>query len=186
MDAYLEQVDTRTLVGGIAAIAVLVFAIQVMYLLLPQWQRYTEVGESHQILSRIDTGGDGLTRQLAAIEAEVMALSRSLHGDMAELPARQMESYIIGRLQRVSWKTGVELISIAPGEGQQVQMFREGLFDVQLHAGYHDFVTWLKRIGEELGFIVVKKYQITPMGEQGTDTTLNIRLTMVAYRMVGP
>ena len=184
MIAQLEQIDSRKLAIGIACIALLVGAVQVTYLLLPQWRHYNQVGESHAVLSRIGNSSDALAQQLMSIEKEVADLSRRLHGSTADLPAKQMESYIIGRLQRVSWKTGVELISIRPGVGQQVQMFREGLFDVQLHAGYRDFVTWLQRIGDELGFIVVKKYHITPLGTEHTDAVLNIRLTMVAYRMV--
>ncbi|MDJ0739702.1 MAG: type 4a pilus biogenesis protein PilO [Gammaproteobacteria bacterium] len=184
IDAYLEKTDTRTLAAGVIVIVVLVCAVQVLYLLWPQWQRYRQVDESREILARISAGGAGLATQLQAIEGEVAGLAKRLHGDMAELPAKQMESYIIGRLQRVSWNTDVDLISIKPGVGQQVQMFQEGLFDVELRAGYHDFVTWLQRINDELGFIVVKKYHIAPFDRQLTDAVLNIRLTMVAYRMV--
>ena len=121
---------------------------------------------------------------MSAINQDVDRLSRELHGDAAELPARQMESYIIGRLQAVSWNTDVDLISVKPGLGQQVQMFQERLFEVQLHAKYRDFVSWLQRIGDELGFIVVKRYHLAPMAQTQSDTKLNIRLTMVAYRMV--
>lgn len=184
IDAYLEKTDSRTLMLGTVSIAVLLCAVMAMYLLWPQWQRVQQVSETHKILTRVNASGQGLAQQLAQIKEEVGTLSRSLHGDMAELPARQMESYIIGRLQSVSWKTNVELISIKPGVGQQVQMFKEGLFDVRLRASYHDFVTWLKRIEDELGFIVVKKYHITPYDQALTDAALNIGLTMVAYRMV--
>ena len=184
IDAYLEKTDSRTLLLGVALIALLVCAIQAMYLLWPQWQRLQQVAETHKVLTRVNASGQGLVAQLAQIKDEVATLSRSLHGGMAELPGKQMESYIIGRLQSVSWKTHVDLISIKPGVGQQVQMFQEGLFDVQLRAGYHEFVAWLKRIEEELGFIVVKKYHISPFDQSLTDATMNIRLTMVAYRMV--
>lgn len=184
IEAYLEKTDSRTLLLGVVSIAVLLCAIQAMYLLWPQWQRLQETTQTHEVLTRVNASGQGLARQLSQIKDEVTTLSRSLHGGMAELPAKQMESYIIGRLQGVSWKTNVDLISIKPGVGQQVQMFQEGLFDVQLRAGYHDFVAWLKRIESELGFIVIKKYHISPFDQALTDATLNIRLTMVAYRMV--
>jgi Tfp pilus assembly protein PilO len=184
IDDYLAKTDSRTLMSGVALMAVLLCAVQALYLLWPQWQRLEQVGETHKMLTRVNASGQGLSQQLARIKEEVTTLSRSLHGDMAELPAKQMESYIIGRLQSVSWKTHVDLISIKPGVGQKVQMFQEGLFDVQLRASYHDFVAWLKRIEDELGFIVVKKYHISPFDQALTDATLNIRLTMVAYRMV--
>ena len=63
-------------------------------------------------------------------------------------------------------------------------MFQESLFEVELHAGYFDFFNWLQTIGQELGFIVVKKYDIQPQDNDLSDPKLKIVLTMVSYRMV--
>ncbi|RDH89957.1 MAG: hypothetical protein DIZ77_12145 [endosymbiont of Seepiophila jonesi] len=93
---------------------------------------------------------------------------------MAGLPAQQMESYIIGRLQKVSWETNVELVSVKPGDGQTVQMFQESLFEVELNAGYFDFFKWLQTIGRDLGFIVIKKYGIQPLGSELNGTYFRI------------
>ncbi|MCU7886113.1 MAG: hypothetical protein KZQ82_18130, partial [Candidatus Thiodiazotropha sp. (ex Lucinoma annulata)] len=111
-------------------------------------------------------------------------LAHQLHGDMAGLPAKQMESYIIGRLQKVSWETDVELISVKPGDGQRVQMFQESLFEVEIHAKYFNFFNWLQTIGRELGFIVVKKYEINTINKELSNPELKIVLTMVSYRVV--
>ena len=184
MDDFLENAQPRTVAIGLAAIVLLACLVQLTYLLWPQLQRYNALSDSQRLLLGAANNGDGLLRELERTRAEVEALQRALHGDMAGLPAPQMESYIIGRLQKVSWETGVELISVKPDVGQQVQMFQESLFDIQLHAHYRDFYAWLNTIGRELGFIVVKKFRIHPK-EQGTrDPMLDITLTMVSYRMV--
>ena len=112
---------------------------------------------------------------MQVINAQVAKLSRELHGDMASLPERQMESFVIGRLQKVSWTTDVELISVEPGRGSQVQNFRESLFEVKLNAHYHDFFAWLQIVNDELGYVVVKKFDIRP-NERNS-------LTLVSYRM---
>ncbi len=149
-----------------------------------QIKDFNAVDKSHSVLQDVVNSSEGLDEQLGKADSEVQTLARQLHGDMAGLPAKQMESYIIGRLQKVSWDTGVELISVKPGDGQKVQMFQESLFEVELHAGYFDFFNWLQTIGQELGFIVVKKYDIQPQDNDLSDPKLKIVLTMVSYRMV--
>ena len=72
-----------------------------------------------------------------------------------------------------------------PGKGKQVQSFQETLFDVRINASYFDFFKWLQRINQELGYIVVKRFEISPLGRQdASKPELNITLTLVSYRMV--
>lgn len=184
MDDLMNQAEPRTLLLGLGVIVLLVCALQVLYVLWPQFKQFNELSESHRILVGAASGEDGLLQELDQTRAEVERLQHRLHGDMAGLPAQQMESYIIGRLQKVSWDTDVELISVQPSVGQQVQNFQERLFEIQIHARYYDFFAWLRQIGRELGFIVVKKYRIHPQDQALADPVLGIRLTMVSYRMM--
>lgn len=184
MDEFLEGAEPRTLAIGLALIVLLACLVQVTYLLWPEIQRYQALHASRGLLLGAAGGDGGLLQELERVRGEVHGLERTLHGDMAGLPARQMESYIIGRLQKVSWETGVELISVKPGQGERVQTFQERLFDIQIHARYRDFYAWLHRIGRDLGFIVVKKYRIHPRGQEIEDPMLDIMLTMVSYRMI--
>ncbi|RDH85503.1 MAG: hypothetical protein DIZ78_11230 [endosymbiont of Escarpia spicata] len=184
MSEFLEHIEPKRIVLMLAAIVLLILAAEVMYLLWPQFKDFREINESHNLLMRAVSSSDGLEQQLTKTEAAVQSLSHQLHGDMAGLPAQQMESYIIGRLQKVSWETNVELVSVKPGDGQTVQMFQESLFEVELNAGYFDFFKWLQTIGRDLGFIVIKKYGIQPLGSELSDPDLKIALTMVSYRVV--
>jgi Tfp pilus assembly protein PilO len=108
---------------------------------------------------------------------------RQLHASR-QLLEQAVKSFVIGRLQKVSWATEVELISVQPGSGKQVQNFRESLFEVKLNARYHDFFEWLQTVNDELGYIVVKKFEIRPEEHDKLDNPeLSLVLTLVSYRM---
>ncbi len=185
MDEFFETAQPRVVAMMLIGVVLLVAAVEVTYLLWPQVKTYRELSASHQLLEQTVTRGDSLSAQLEKIDNEVQDLSRQLHGDMARLPAKQMESFVIGRLQKVSWATDVELLSVLPGSGRQVQNFRESLFEVRLQARYHDFFEWLQTVNDELGYIVVKKFEIQPSDGKTLDNPkLNLVLTLVSYRMV--
>ena len=182
---FLQTSNPRTVGMMLTIIVFLLLTIQVLYLLWPQIKTYRELDNRYLILQQAAEGQEGLEQQLKTTQTQVEELSYQLHGDMAGLPDNQMESYIIGRLQNISWNTGVELASIVPGKGKQVQSFQETLFDVRINASYFDFFKWLQRINQELGYIVVKRFEISPLGRQdASKPELNITLTLVSYRMV--
>lgn len=186
MQDFLEQTHPRTFVLMLSALVLLVVALPVTYLLIPQIKLYQANDTEFGSLSQAIVNSDSLERQLLSIGKEVKTLSRQLHGDMAQLPLKQMESFIIGRLQKVSWENQIELVAVRPGEGRQVQNFRESLFDVKLVSGYHNFFKWLQMVSDELGYIVVNQFNISPRSTEASDNPqLNISLTLVSYRMIG-
>ncbi len=184
MDSLLDKTEPRTLALALIGAALLIVAALVSYVLWPQLEQYRENTASQALLAQAAPGDSGLAVQLEAVRNEVSALSRTLHGDMAGLPAKQMESFIIGRLQKISWDHGVRLVSVRPGVGDKIQDFQERLFELHLQARYHDFYHWLNAIGKHLGFIVVQKYHIRPRDQEGQNPELDIRLTIVSYHLV--
>lgn len=185
MRDFFENAEPRVVAMMLIGVVFLVAAVEITYLLWPQISHFKQLHASHQVLESAVTNNDSLSNQLQQIDAEVQDLSRQLHGDMARLPARQMESFVIGRLQKVSWATEVELLSVQPGSGKKVQNFRESLFEVKLNARYHDFFEWLQTVNDELGYIVVKKFEIRPDDhDKLNNPELNLVLTLVSYRMV--
>jgi hypothetical protein len=182
MKEFLETAEPKMVGAMLAAVVILTSLVLISYLLWPQIKAFSAVNESHKIMLNAVNSSEGLEQQIAKVKAEVDTLAYELHGDMAKLPAKQLESYIIGRLQKISWETDVELISVKPGVGQRVQMFQETLFEVSVNAGYFNFFEWLQTIGHELGFIVVKKYEINVQDKALVDPKLKIALTMASYR----
>ena len=183
MQDFFENAQPRVVAMSLSGIVLLIALVEITYLLWPQVKSYKDLYSSHQVLQQAVSDNDSLSNQLRRIDAEVKDLSRQLHGDMAQLPVKQMESFVIGRLQKVSWRTDVELVSVQPGKGGQVQNFRERLFEVKLNARYHDFFEWLQVVNDELGYIVVKKFEINPSDREFENPRLNLTLTLVSYRI---
>jgi len=182
---FLENTQPRSFAMMLIAIVLLTVALPTTYLLWPEIKAFRTFHAEHELLDQAVINSDSLGKQLSQTEAKVMKLSRQLHGDMAQLPVKQMESFIIGRLQKVSWDTQIELVGVQPGEGKQVQNFRETLFEVKLMAGFHNFFRWLQMVNDELGYIVVNKFEISPRrSESVKNPKLEINLTLVSYRMV--
>jgi cell division protein FtsB len=168
MQDFFENAQPRVVAMMLIGVVLLIALVEVTYLLWPQIKSYKELYSSHQVLKRAVSDNDSLSNQLQRIDSEVKDLSRELHGDMAQLPVKQMESFVIGRLQKVSWATDVELMSVQPGSG----------------AHYHDFFEWLQIVNDELGYIVVKKFEINPNDRDAIENPrLELGLTLVSYRM---
>ena len=184
MQDFIENAQPRMVAMMLIGIVLLIAVVEMTYLLWPQIKDYKELHASRQVLEQAVANNDSLSIQLQAIDAEVKDLSHQLHGDMAKLPVKQMESFVIGRLQKVSWATDVELVSVQPGRGKKVQNFQERLFEVKLNAHYHDFFEWLQIVNQELGYIVVKKFEINPDDRDELENPeLSLMITLVSYRM---
>ena len=79
----------------------------------------------------------------------------------------------------------MELVGIEPSEGALSNGYAELLFNVQLEGDYFNFYRWLRQVSDQLGFVVVKDFDIDRGAlANGVDPQLNIRLTMAAYRRV--
>lgn len=187
LPTQLQSLEPRQMQLAGAGVVALLLAVLLMYLVLPQWRAYQSVGTSLQLLRQGADEGATLDSQLATMRTEVEGLERTLNGDASNLPAKQMEAFVIGRLQTISWRNDVVLVSVKPREGTPLNQFRELIFDVELEGDYFDFFDWLRNIGEELGFVVVKRFEISSSSRSATDeeAPLKVVLTMAAYRSEG-
>ena len=179
----LDKLDVRQqqlLAGGSLLLLV---ALLFSYLLLPEIKTYRTGLESRIVLEDIADQGQAVSQQLENLATEVEALKTQLHGDMANLPEKQLESFVIGRLQAISWRNNVELVSIAPSAGETVQVFQESLFRIELSGSYFDLFDWLGEIGGDLGFVVIKEYAMRPAEDVAADPDLTVNLTIASYRL---
>jgi hypothetical protein len=101
---------------------------------------------------------------------------------MANLPLKQVESYVIGRLQKISWRNDVDLVSVEPALGQQVQIFSEMLFNIELIGEYDDIYRWLWDAKNELGFVVVKEYAMSRRDNVDDNPKLLAEVSLASYR----
>lgn len=162
----------------------IVTAVMLVYSVLPQVKSYRSKATSRASLAEVGSQDAVLLEQIESRMREIERLSRLLHGDSVDLPVQQVESFVIGRLQKISWDHGIELISVRPGEGAQVERFREMLFSVELEGTYVPVHRWLLSVREELGFVVIKEFSLVRSDSSPVDPRLRATLTMASYRMI--
>jgi Tfp pilus assembly protein PilO len=185
LDQALDRLQPRQLRlllgGGLLLLATALF----FQLLWPQVKGYRALRNSHAILLASSGSQTDLARQVAALKGEVDELRHRLQGDLGDLPPKQVEAHVIGLLQQLCWRHRLELASVRPEAGEEVHVFRETVFDVEVHGDYADFFAWLAEARDKLGFLVVKHYEIAPLEADQAQPRLAVKLHIGAWRKVG-
>ena len=184
MQELLQKIGLRELRMALLGIGAAVTLALITSVLLPKFKALTSANNTLTVLREASEDGAELERHMQQQQARLDELRYRLHGDMANLPARQVESYIIGRLQKVSWDNNVELVSVQPGLGEQVQVFQEMLFSVQLIGRYADIYGWLWEARSELGFVVVKELNLERDSDVDDEPLLQASLNLASYRTI--
>lgn len=185
MRLLLQKTPPRTVLLLLVSVALLVVTALATYVVWPQYRDYRKSLVTLRVLENLSAGGAMLEQEMADMQQRVDTLNHRLHGDMVDLPENQLESFIIGRLQGISWRNHVELLSVTPGRGGRVQSFQEALFDVRVSGDYFDIYRWLQDMREELGYVVVKQFSITPGAAAEDAQRLTAMFTIVSYREAG-
>lgn len=183
MQALLQNIDLRQLRMILLGAGIVLLALIAVTFVLPPVKAYRSEMRVVSALEQASESGAELEAHLRERNAEIEDLRFRLHGDMANLPVKQVESFIIGRLQKISWQNDVDLISVRPADGEQVQIFREILFNVQLTGSYEDLYRWLWEARNELGFVVVKEYGLTRRNSDDENPLLMADLSLASYRV---
>lgn len=181
MHELMDKLNRRQLNFIMTGFLVLLASALCAYLVWPQIKAYREARQSRTVLDNAVANSD-LAQQLEKLRSNVNGLQQRLHGDMANLPEEQMEAYVVGRLQGISWRNHVELTGVEPKAGDRVENFRETLFEVKLSGNYFDLYDWVREVARDLGFVVIKRYEMTPTTESVEDPPLQVSLTLASYR----
>ena len=182
MDELLNKTTLRELRLILLGLGAVVTAATVMSLVVPKAKALGAANREVTVLEEAAADDRELERHLDEQYARIEDLKYRLHGDMADLPVRQVESYIIGRLQRISWANDVELVSVEPATGERIQIFQELLFNVQLSGQYRDLYRWLWDARSELGFVLVKEYRLARQDNEDETPRLVADLSLASYR----
>ena len=184
MSDLLQRLSVRELRLLLIGVAAIVVAGLAFGLLVPRAKAMIAAQDAVEVLEAASQNDSELSQLLADENTTLQELRHRLYGDMANLPVRQVEAYIIGRLQEVSWASDVELVSVEPAMGEQVQVFQELLFNVELVGNYHDLYRWLWDVRNELGYVVVKEYSLTRHDDIDDEPALSARLSLASYRTI--
>jgi len=184
MQQVLQKVSLRELRMLLLGVGAIVVAAAVVGVVVPNVKALRVVNNEVRILEDAGQDASELDKHLQDQRVKIEELKYRLHGDMANLPVRQVEAYIIGRLQRVSWSNNVDLVSVEPAMGDRVQIFQEMLFNVQLVGQYEDLYLWLLEAREDLGYVVVKEYELKRWDNDDETPQLTANLSLASYRAV--
>ncbi|MCR9277775.1 MAG: type 4a pilus biogenesis protein PilO [Pseudomonadaceae bacterium] len=183
MNALLASRSPRELAIVAGCLTILIAAALALYVIKPQWERYQAALAKHELLSEFaneDTSGQ---RALDALGAEVARLQTLLEGDSANLPSQEIEAFVIGRLQTISWRHGLDLIAVEPAKGEVTDEYQELLFQVEISGDYFGLNSWLNDLSAELGFVVIREYQISINGGDDALPILRTQMLLASYRM---
>lgn len=183
MQVYLAQIERKNLKIILALLFFLVAAALHSYLFWPHFKEYRQLKQSHNLLQSAVSNNSNLQQDLDNIGVQIQDLKKRLHGDMANLPQKQFESYIIGQLQHIAWKNSVELAGVKPKKGKRVDQFREILFDIDIRGDYFHIFDLLSDIGDALGFVVIKRCSMKPDHSIKDKQTLLVEVSIASYRI---
>ena len=184
MNKLIMETEPRVIVLVLVSTALLVIAALGSYVVWPEFRDFRKSIGTLSVLRDVTSRGDNLEQEMALLKTSVERLDRELHGDMVNTPEKEMESFIIGRLQTISWRNNIELLRVTPGNGSTVRVFEEVLFNVVVAGDYFDIFNWLQTLDDELGFVVVKHFDLQPAPGNKTGERLTANFTIVSYREV--
>lgn len=173
--------ELRLLLLGLGAVITVATVVSVV---VPKTKALRTANSEVSVLEKAAQDSAELDRYLQEQHATIEELKFRLYGDMANLPIRQVEAYIIGRLQRISWNNNVELVSVQPVTGDRVQIFQEMLFNVELKGQYDDLYRWLWEARDDLGYVVVKEYGLKRYDDEDEFPQLLANLSLASYRAI--
>lgn len=183
MPALLDSLGIREFRMLLLGAGLVVTSLAVLFALVPGAKAYREATKAVVVLQNARQGAVDLEQQLGERRAAIDELRFRLHGDMASLPLKQIESYVIGKLQKISWRNDVDLNSVKPATGREVQTFREMLFNIELVGAYEDIYRWLWDAKNELGFVVVKEYSMRRHDDIDENPKLITEISLASYRV---
>lgn len=178
----LTEVEPRSLALILLLISLVVVAAMSLYVVKPQYQRFSESSTSfHMLNSQIDDQTQ-LQQAITDEHQRIKALQLQLHGEAGDMPVNEIEAYLVGRLQGLAWDADIELAGVRPGQAKQIMEFEEISFKVDVTGEYRNLYRWLNKIGDTLGFMLVSNYEIGLTGSSSEQTQLKMNVTIVFYR----
>lgn len=182
MLSALNRFDRKELAIILTLVVFVIMALLFTYLALPKIKIYRGIAKTETTLNKVVESGELLDKQMAQLHRDIDSLQHRLHGDMASLPEKEIEAHVIGKLQLMSWQNNVQLIGIEPSAGETIESFHEILFRVDLAGDYFDMYKWLQDVSRELGFVLIKQYEMKPMNDASRSPRLAVKMDMATYR----
>lgn len=184
VDQWLRQARPRTLLLAMSGTIVLTLLGGHLYVVGPSLTRLRalEGNESRETVQALESEAAEARAEIAASQSVLVELRSQLHGGPSDQPPEKVESYIVDRLDSLSVRHAVELMSVEPGDAQQVLMFDELLYEVEVKGEFLALAAWLGEIEDELRPLVVNGFDLRPSNRTHW---VRMRLRLASYRPRG-
>ncbi len=184
VDRLLREVEPRTLVLAMVAIAGLTLLAGHLYVVKPSLARIhaLETGGSQATVETLRAEAAQAEQAIGDTQARLDSLRQELYGGPSDLPPEKVESYIVDRLDRISARHAIELVSVKPGDATRVLMFDELLYEVEVKGQFFALVAWLWELEDELRPLVVNGFDMRPAAK---GVWVSMKLRLASYRPTG-
>ena len=178
----LDKISQKTLLLIMGGILLLTFTASSAYGIWPQVKDINVGLQTRNELQGLVSNKGRLDEKQESLAKEIQVLKQNLKGDMADLPEKKMESFIIGELQNISWDHDIALVSVKPVEGNDIQMFQEIMFNIYLKGEYFNLYSWLIDLKKQLGFVVIKNLEMSTLDQNKIEDSIEMKLTVASYK----
>ncbi len=183
MHAQLGAISRNAYVGILVLMAVSIISALAVYVTLPQFRAWRSASTSYAVMQSALSHDGYLQGQLQSLPLEIAELEKRLNGEGVHLPFRQVESHVIGQLQRIAWKNNIELAGVTPRLGKKVDRYREVLFDVSMVGEYFDIYRLLTDFEQSLGLVVINEFDVATANVLDRPAALQVKMTIASYRI---
>lgn len=177
--AIQEQVQPRMLIILLVSIILMALISSYLYVIKKPFQSLRQFQQTLALLKNEVQTGIPMQNQIEIQQQVVKQLNHKLHGTGPKLPVNKMVAYVIGELDKIARYHQVNLSSVKPQNPEILFTFKELPFQVEIIGDYFSLFAWLKDVENNLGPIVIKKFDISPAGQ---DKERRMVLTIVAYQ----
>ena len=184
LEPLLQRMRPEAALAAMLACAGLTLLAGHLYLVRPAQAKLEELDATgpQATLESVTTDLNEGTLALAALEPELEELRDRLYGGPSSLPPEKVESYIIERLDGISGRHAIELVSVTPGDAKEVLMFDEIVYEVEVKGEFFSLVAWLRELEEELRPMVVNEFNLKPATK---GRRVGMKLRLASYRPRG-
>lgn len=179
MDRLL-QADPRSLLIGMAGLALIVLAAGWQAVLRKPVAEYRELRHAHAEAATELAQAQDLPAQLESARHDADQAQRRLAALLNPMPEDEAAVRMVRELDRAAVATGVSLVSVRPLEQHRTGEFSEQPFEAEARGGYADLVNWVATVEADMSPALVTGFTLRPTGSSGG---LTLMLTVSSFRM---
>jgi hypothetical protein len=181
---YVARIGPQRMPVFAGALVLVVAALLFGYLILPQYKAQRAASQHLSSLQQTVQVAPSVAAEQARLQADVERLELAMQNGVNGMPQQALETFITGRLQKISWRREIELMAIQASPGARIGGVQETLFQLELMGEYDDLQNWLRNIRVELDFATVRQLALAPLESQHPEPRLRAQLVVVAYSSV--